>query len=357
MVEDHPPLVSVLLVTYNSAEHLARCLASLAQQDYPALELVIVDNASADNSREILSQFKPPERIHHQVHPNAENTGFAAAQNLAIGVARGAWFFCVNPDVILQTDFISQLVAAAGFDSKIGAVCGKLLRWTPGSHPERTSVIDGVGMFFTRNLRHLDRGAEEADRGQYQRPEYVFGASGAAVLYRRAMVEDVSVEGEFFDEDFFAYREDADLAWRAQILGWRCLYTPQAVGWHVRRVTPERRESLPHLINWHSVKNRFLMRIKNCSAGLYLPLFFPVTARDLMIVGYAALRNWRLFSALVYPLRHLGRFRRKRRLIQSRRKLSDRQLLHWFANRPSSEPVPASLAPEPRRAKDGRPSG
>jgi GT2 family glycosyltransferase len=147
------------------------------------------------------------------------------------------------------------------------------------------------------------------------------------------------VEGEFFDEDFFAYREDADLAWRAQILGWRCLYIPAAVGWHVRRVTPERREQLPHLINWHSVKNRFLMRIKNCSAGLYLRLFFPVTARDIVIVGYAALRNWRLFSALAYPLLHVGRFWRKRRWVQGRRRVPDRQLQHWFSNKRTSEPA------------------
>ncbi|PYX88891.1 MAG: hypothetical protein DMG67_16265, partial [Acidobacteria bacterium] len=70
-----------------------------------------------------------------------------------------------------------------------------------------------------------------------------------------------------------------------------------------------------------------------------LRLFFPVTARDLMVLGYAIFRNWRLLSALVYPLRHMGRFRRKRQWIESRRKISDRQLLHWFSNLPTSEPL------------------
>lgn len=331
------PLISVLLVTFNSAEYLQRCLQSLVQQDYPVFEIIIVDNASTDRTRSILSQFFPPAQINVEIKFNIVNTGFAAAQNQAIREAHGAWLLCLNPDVILRPDFIAQLVSAAtqpahDKEGKIGAACGKLLRWTPEAQPEFTSIIDCTGMYFTHNLRHLDRGAEQIDRGQYDRSEYVFGASGAAVLYCRNMVEDVSIAGEFFDEDFFAYREDADLAWRAQILGWKCLYTPNAVGWHVRRVTPERRERLPHLINWHSVKNRFLMRIKNCSVWLYFRLFFPVTARDLMILGYAALRNWRLFSALFYPLRHWGRFIRKRRCIQSRRKVSDRQLLHWFSN-------------------------
>ena len=82
--------------------------------------------------------------------------------------------------------------------------------------------------------------------------QWVFGATGAAAMFRRSFVEAVSVDGEFFDEDFFSYREDADLAWRAQVMGWKCLYTPAAVAWHVRRVTPERREQLPLVINWHS---------------------------------------------------------------------------------------------------------
>ncbi len=338
------PSVSVLLVTYNSAAYVQRCLESLLQQNHPAFEIIVVDNGSTDKTREILSRFSPPANIKFNVEKNENNAGFAAAQNQAIRQAQGDWLLCLNPDVVLRPDFISHLVSAGthpvGANGKrIGAVCGKLLRWAPGAQPELTSVVDSAGMYFTRNLRHLDRGAEEPDRGQYEVLEYVFGASGAAALYRRAMVEDVSIENEFFDEDFFAYREDADLAWRAQILGWHCLYTPRAVGWHVRRVTPERREQLPGFINWHSIKNRFLMRIKNCSAWLYLHLFFAVTARDLMILGYATLRNWRLFSALFYPLRHWIKFKRKRQSIQSRRRVSDRELLHWFSNQPASEPV------------------
>jgi len=83
------------------------------------------------------------------------------------------------------------------------------------------------------------------------------------------MIEDVSLGGEFFDPDFFVYREDADVAWRAQLMGWRCLYTPHARGYHVRSVLPGNRRALPGIINMHSVKNRFLMRIKNMTGDLY----------------------------------------------------------------------------------------
>ena len=153
-------------------------------------------------------------------------------------------------------------------------------------------------------------------------------------MFRRGFIEDVSVEGEFFDEEFFAFREDGDLAWRAQLLAWKCLYTPAAEAWHVRRVTPERRRDLPLVINCHSVKNRFLMRGKHASGGLCWRLLFPVAWRDLMTLGYALLRDWRMLSAGVYPFQALASIRRKRAIIQSRRRVSDRDLLWWFGNRP-----------------------
>ena len=126
-------------------------------------------------------------------------------------------------------------------------------------------------------LRHLDRGSQEVDNGHYLQYEYVFGATAAAALYRRAMIEDISLDGEFFDSDFFVYREDADVAWRAQLMGWKCLYAPYARGYHVRKVLPGNRRALPPEINMHSVKNRFLMRIKNISGDLYWRNWFSIT--------------------------------------------------------------------------------
>lgn len=335
MVSSDRELVSVLITTFNSAATLPACLESLRAQNYPRLELIIVDNASTDTTLRALGAA--PENASLIVNP--KNLGFAAAQNQAIQSARGDWLLSLNPDVVLDPTFISRLVAAGQRDPNIGVVCGKLLRWQPEAPNPKTNILDSAGIYFTRNLRHLDRGADEPDRGQYERMEYVFGATGAAALYRRAMAEDVAIDGEFFDRDFFAYREDADLAWRAQILGWRCLYVPGAVAWHQRRVTPERRSQLPLIINWHSVKNRFLMRVKNISPVLYLRLFFPTTLRDLMVAGYALLRDWRLISAIVYPVRVWPDLMRKRRAIQGKRRASDRELAQWFSNTPMSEPL------------------
>jgi GT2 family glycosyltransferase len=342
MVTNDVPLVSILITTFNSASTLAACLDSVSKQDYPRCELILVDNASTDATREVL-RVTPAGA---QVILNPQNVGFAAGQNQAIGKSRGQWLLSLNPDVVLHPTFISRLVAAGDTQPTAGSVCGKLLRWQPGTPEEKSKIIDSTGMYFLPNLRHLDRGAEQADVGQYDQEEYVFGATGAAALFRREMMDDVSIEGEFFDEDFFAYREDADLAWRAQILGWRCLYIPDAVGWHQRRVTPERREQLPHVINWHSVKNRFLMRAKNISPGLYLRMLFPTTWRDLMIVGYAMLRDRQLLSALLYPIKRWPVLMRKRKLIQAKRRVPDRELARWFSKVPFAEPVTSVIPNE-----------
>jgi GT2 family glycosyltransferase len=323
-------MVSVTIVTWNSAQHLDVCLASIEQQDYRDLEVIIVDNASTDGTRDLLRKVESRWRVIY----NERNVGFAAGQNQAIRLASGDWILCLNPDVVLSPDFVTQLVTAAENYSYAGAICGKLLRWDPIKEPHQTNIIDSTGIYFTRNMRHLDRGAEEIDRGQHDVAQCVFGASGAAAFFRRDFIADVSVEDEFFDEDFFAFREDGDLAWRAQVMGWKCLYTPAAVAWHVRRVTPERRKDLPLVINWHSAKNRFLMRGKNASGWLCWRLFFPVAWRDLMTFGYAMVWDRRLWSAVIYWWKVRDSIRHKRAIIQARRKISDHDLLWWFSNTP-----------------------
>src|SRR5271166_3923672 len=323
-------MVSVTIVTWNSAQYLAECFASLDRQDYREIDVIIVDNASSDDTRALLDHVASRWRVIY----NDRNVGFAAGQNQAIRASGGEWVLCLNPDVVLSPDFISRLVAAGEEHPDAGSVCGKLLRWDPAAAQHKTDIIDSTGIYFTRNMRHLDRGAEERDRGQYDRAQYVFGASGAAAMFRRDFIEDVSVDGEFFDEEFFAFREDGDLAWRAQVMGWKCLYTPAAIAWHVRRVTPERRADLPLVINWHSVKNRFLMRGKNASGWLCRRLFFPVLWRDIMTYGYAIVRDRRLWSAVTYWWRARDSIRRKRAIIQSRRRVSDRDLLWWFSKVP-----------------------
>jgi len=337
--------VSVAIVTFNSSRYIRLCLeAVLAQrgaqqgsQRAAPLEVVVVDNASTDDTPAILRSFKDQIRVIQ----SARNVGFAAGQNTAIEASPGSdWVLTLNPDVLLEPGFIQQLVDAGSADESVGAVCGKLLSIAAGFQPLPERRIDSAGMYFTPNMRHFDRGWRELDQHRYDTPEYVFGASAAAALYRREMLDDVSIGGQFFDPDFFVYREDADVAWRAQLLGWRCLYTPLAVGHHVRTVTPANRASLPAYVNMHSVKNRFLMRIKNTTPSLYRRYWVPMTIRDLVVMGGAVFWEPKSLPAFWRVARCLPRALHQRRQIMARRRVTDEELIELF-----QAPAPGAVAP------------
>jgi len=309
-------LVSVVIVTWNSAPFLRRCLAALAAQTYRQIEVIHVDNASTDDSAAIV---RGGARATHII--NDTNRGFSAAVNQAVRVANGEFVLLLNPDAHLEPDYVSSLVAAMdGF----GMATGKLLQAESG-------LIDSKGIRMTRSGRHFDIDQGKPDT-RHPTPDTreVFGVSGAAAMYRTTFIRDVTVAGEFLDEDFFAFREDADVAWRGRLFGWKAVYVPEAVAHHVRTVTPEKRRSLSAAINMHGVKNRFLLRLKN--EGLYLGLRnapFELT-RDLMVIVATLTVERTSLPALTWLWKNRRRIMEKRRAIQSRRRVSDRDLAGWF---------------------------
>jgi len=355
-------LVSVVLVTWNSARYLRRCLEGLGQQTHRSVELIAVDNASSDPSIELVA---PRAAI---LIRNETNRGFSVAVNQAIAVARGEYVLLLNPDCYLLPDYIARLVAALSTAPDVGSATGLLIRAT-GDGIEPTEFIDSAGIRMTRTGRHLDlwqgtplttalsrchpdaerseaegsspalRGRsfavsaaqdDTAGRASSPAPFEVFGVSGAAGMFRVAFLRDVAIGGEALDEDFFAYREDADLAWRGRLLGWRALCEPAAVAYHVRRVTPAARRELPVDVNMHSVKNRFLLRLKNEGAYLALRNLPFELARDLVVLFAAFTVERSSLPAVSWLWRNRARVLAKRREIQRRRKVSDRELARWF---------------------------
>ncbi len=337
--------VCVSIVAFNSAGYIARCLQAVLAQRGVKLDVVVIDNASTDGTWKILESFGS--RI--SKFRIETNIGFAAGQNKAISLSKAPWILALNPDVLLEPDFVARLVEAGSSSPRIGAVCGKLLAIGRNFEPLPERLFDSTGIVLTPALRHLDRGWHEPDRGQYDQREYVFGATGAAALYRRAMIEDVSGSDGFFDPDFFCYREDADVAWRAQLLGWRCLYVPEAEAHHVRRVTPEVRKHLPAAINMHSVKNRFLMRIKNMTPDLYRRFWLSITARDLVVVGCCLLREHRSLPAFVEIAKHWKSVWAKRQSIMRKRRVTDDYMAQWFVTGEASAPAPVEAPVALRR--------
>jgi GT2 family glycosyltransferase len=275
--------------------------------------LIHVDNASSDESVAIVREHAKATHI-----INDTNRGFSAAVNQAVQVANGEFVLLLNPDAYLEPDYVSSLVAAlTGF----GMATGKLLQADSG-------LIDSKGIRMTRSGRHFD-----VDQGSRDTPDTrkeVFGVSGAAAMYRATFICDVTIGGEFLDEDFFAFREDADVAWRGRLFGWKAIYVPEAIAHHVRTVTPEKRRALSAVINMHGVKNRFLLRLKN--EGLYLAIRnapFELT-RDLIVILATFTIERSSLPALTWLWKNRRRIMEKRRAIQSRRRVSDRDLAGWF---------------------------
>jgi len=313
--------VTIVLVTWNSAPYLRRCLEGIRHQTYASRELIVVDNASMDASVDLVAA----DATH--VLRNDTNRGFSAAVNQAIAIARGEFILLLNPDCHLEPDYIARLVDALREAPEFGSATGLLLR-AHGWDIEPLDAIDSMGIRMTRSGRHFDIG--HIGRIGPKGPIEVFGVSGAAALHRASFLRDVAIGGEIFDEDFFAYREDADLAWRGRLMGWRALCEPRAIAHHVRRVTPEVRRRLSVEINMHSVKNRFLLRLKNEGAYLAIRNAPFELARDLVVIIAALTIERSSLPALTWLWRNRHRVLAKRREIQRRRKVSDRELARWF---------------------------
>lgn len=325
--------VLVSIVSYNSGRHLRACLENLKLQTFRDFNVAVWDNASTDETPAIIESYQD---FLDLVHLSDRNVGFCEAHNRLISSSTSEYVLVLNPDVVLDFGFLEHLICEMKLDSSAGSATGKLLRKDKSSD---RPALDSTGIYFTPSQRHFDRGSNETDTGQYETREYVFGASGAAALYRRAMLEDTREGTEFFDESFFAYREDADLAWRALWMGWRCLYVPDAIGYHERRVLPENRSALPDVINMHSFKNRFLLRVKNMDLGTYARFFVPITLRDVAALVYVVVRERSSLQGIPRLVRALPRAWAWRKSIRSRRRVSPREIRSWFSHSPVTKPM------------------
>lgn len=272
--------VSIVLVTHDSAEDLPVSLASAQAQRGVDVETIVVDTASRDGWAVLARRIAPGAR---QI-ALAENVGFSAAMNAGIEASRGRYVLALNPDCRLEPDFAALLAARLDARPEVGSASGRLLR-AEGPELRPTSRLDSAGIVFRASGRHFDRGSEQEAAGRYLEEEEIAGSTGAAGFYRRAALESAKISTGYFDADFFLYREDADLAWRLRHLGWKCLYVPAAVAYHRRRNLPSRRRQMSPTANFHSVKNRFLLRINNQSGGEFLATLLPMLARDLVVLG------------------------------------------------------------------------
>lgn len=312
---NHAP-VAIVIVAWNSATYLPGCLDSLRRLARPPAERVVVDSGSTDGAADLVRRDYPEVRL----LACDENVGFCRGNNLGIRATASPFVLVLNPDTSLEPDFLDRLLPA--FDEpRVGLAAGKLLRF------DRTT-LDSAGQRLSRARRPKDRGYGKPDRGQFDRDEPVFGVCGAAALYRRAMLDEIADPGPtYFDETFFAFGEDLDLAWRANRAGWRAVYRHRAVAYHARGGSatraPRFRRKIALLgrspeIRFHAVKNRYLAILRNDSVAGYLRNLPFIWSRDLATLVLLLVTSPGVLARL---WRHRSLFRgalRRRRLDAAR---------------------------------------
>ena len=237
-------LVSIIIVNWNGLLHLQQCLPAIYGQTYRDFEVIIVDNGSTDQSTSWVAANYPLV----QVIKNKNNLGFAAANNIGINIAQGQYLVTLNNDTRPEPTWLAELVQGL-IAPNIGMVASKMLIWDTPSVMDSAGVeVDWAGFGWNRGWKQPASSWNESHE--------VFGPCAGAALYRREMLSEIGL----FDEDFFAYYEDIDLAWRAQLAGWKCWYAASAQVLHKHSATGQ-------LLNRYKIfllhRNRLWTIVKN----------------------------------------------------------------------------------------------
>lgn len=300
------PTVSIIIPNWNGMAHLPDCLDSIGVQTMEPMETIIVDNGSSDGSVEFVKTHYP----WAVVIPLPSNAGVGIALNRGISESRGEYLALLNNDIALSPQWLETMVTALQSEAQAGSVACKMLKFY-----ERNR-IDAAGDFLTRAGAPFARGFNEPDNGEYDTRGFVFGACGGAALYRRAMLEEIGV----FDEDFVSFFEDVDLAFRAQLAGYKCLYVPTAVCYHKRGATFRTRSGYEIRMMQRNLTSLY---VKNFPAWLLLtkmPLILASRGRQLYrsVSGggliSAVTGMWEGFLLVPAMLRKRGAIQGKRRV-------------------------------------------
>jgi GT2 family glycosyltransferase len=266
---------SVVVLSWNGRELLERCLPPLVdslQRCAGRWDLIVVDNGSTDGSVELLRSTWPAVRVIE----NPTNLGFSAAANQGIFTASGELVAFVNNDVVVTPSWLAELEGALAADPTLGSVAAQM------RYLDQPRIINSAGIRVDLTGRAFDRRDGGAVEDEPARPEQVFGASAGAAVYRRSLLLELGG----FDERFFAYLEDVDLAWRARRLGWGCAYIPTAVVLHEHSATSAR---IGGLKTYLSTRNHWWLVAKNAS-----PNHLVIAAPLLLLLGL-----WTALTSLV----------------------------------------------------------
>ncbi len=342
-------LVSIIILAYNGEGVIKDCLDSVLRQSYENREIIVVDNASADGTLEILDGFKNSD-LRFRIIANEKNIGFAG-HNIGIDESQGEFVLCMNQDAVLNENFISRAVELMETDEKIGAMQGKILRKELGIKNNESRIIDTTGHVIYKSRRVADRGQGEEDKGQYDKIEGVFGVNGAVAFFRKACLEAVKIEipssqfpvpsPQYYDPDFFMYKEDIDLSWRIRLYGWKIVFCPKAIAYVERTSKPidekggtaetiKTRRKQAQFVKNLSFKNHRLALVKNDLPRLFIKHLPWILSREIGVWLYVLFFEPKTWPAIGELFRQMPRAWRKRKIIMKNKKVGAEEMGKWF---------------------------
>ena len=343
-------LASVVILTHNGEKTVESCLNSVFSQTYDNIEIIVVDNASEDRTIDEAQSVKRKIQSHSaklKIIKNDTNIGFAG-HNVGIENSGGEFVLCINQDVVLEPDFISEAVKLFG-DEKVGAVQGKILVKESRIKNQESKIIDTTGIVAFKSRRFADRGQGEKDKGQYEKIEEVFGVNGAAAFFRKRCLEDAKMDsrlrgndkgvGEFYDPDFFMYKEDIDLSWRIRLYGWKIMYCPKAIAFAERTsvlagsgmegAVSARKKQIQRVRHF-SFKNHRLAIIKNDLPGLFFRHLPWILLREIGSLLYVLFFEPGTWPAIGQLFKQMPRAWKKRKIIMKNKRIGAEGMERWF---------------------------
>jgi GT2 family glycosyltransferase len=308
------PAVSIIIVNWNGKNFLASCLDGLKQQTYRDFSIILVDNGSNDGSLELVQKNYPEV----QIIALSENLGFAVANNIALKKVLTEYVALLNNDAVPHPEWLEYLMKAHQENPEAGFAASKMLFY------HNPKIIDRAGDVYTTAATALLRGRGKPSE-TYNNQEWVFGACAGAALYRTRMLEDIGL----FDEDFFLLYEDVDLSFRAQLRGYKCLYVPEAIVYHM--ASSSIGDDSPISV-YYSHRNLEWVYVHNIPASLIKRTIVPHIVYDIAAFFFfvAKGRGGPFIKAKWHALKGLNRALKKRYRIQNNRKVIDEYIWNLF---------------------------
>jgi GT2 family glycosyltransferase len=311
------PKIILSIVTWNHERTIKATLDSILQQTYENFEVVVVDNYSTDKTLEIIEPF-----VNEKIHlvKNMENVGFCGGHNQIIQSYSFDYILLVNPDIVLKNNYLEQTLKAFEKDSRIGAVCGLLVQSF-----DENPIIDSTGMNLVKSRRFtlINHGLPLSSANV--KSGYVSGLDGALPMFKWEAVNSLLIGNTFFNELFFAHKEDWDVSWRLLLYGWKTYFNKDSVAIHPRYFKPNKlkdRLKIDNKIKYDAFKNQFLLLLINEDKRNFFKDSFIIIPRLAATTFFCLIFERKSLNAFKFLLANRKQIMNIRKEVQSSRRIS-----------------------------------